>query len=723
VSALTIARRELLAYLRSPVSYGVAALFLLVQGWSFWLYVELLSSRDVPHGAVMRYFFGGTFLFWLFFMFLVATITMRLIAEEKRMGTIEPLLTAPVEAGSVITGKYLGALGFFAALWVPTLVYSVLLWRYGAAPDPGPVLAGYVGTLLVGASAIAVGLAASSVTSSQVLAAALAFVGLSALLLVGAVGDTLVRAGLWSRVLAHINLFRHMEDFGRGVIDTRPIVYHLSLVGLALLAASRALALRKRRFDLWLALGIALAANVLAARHYARADLTRGKTFAISDKTTQVIGALTQPVDVLVFMIPQGSDASDLFADVRELLERARQASPHLRVEYLDVDREPDRLRTVGKQYGITGDDLASGVVVVTSKGQSRHLLRDDLADYDWLHADEGRQPRMTAWKGEQALLSAILAVTEEKAKSVCFTAGHGEPALDDDEGLGAFAEALRRDHYQVTTRDLSTAKASAIPASCDLTVVVQPEHAWGRTDADELARLLERGGRLLVLLGPSYDAQVTRFEPIGIEDTLERWGASLRHNVVVDEPRLRGSEIAFAVSQGYSDHPIVARFAGRRTLWSDVREVRPINRTGIEARELVRTTDAGWGEVGSGLWKPVPELAFDPATDAKGPLPIGVAVTRTDGTGKGARLVVLGSSQIALGRQALGYNRDLLLSSVAWLLDQSPKVSVGPRAVEHARLQLNDAQLRRVLITCVLVMPLGSLAFGCLVWWRRRRA
>jgi ABC-type uncharacterized transport system involved in gliding motility auxiliary subunit len=136
-----------------------------------------------------------------------------------------------------------------------------------------------------------------------------------------------------------------------------------------------------------------------------------------------------------------------------------------------------------------------------------------------------------------------------------------------------------------------------------------------------------------------------------------------------------------------------------------------------------VRTSEAGWGEAGFGLWKPIPELAFDAATDTKGPLPIAVAAERTEGTGKGARLVVLGSSQLAIGREMIGYNRDFLLSTVAWLLGQTPKVSVGPRAVEHLRLRLDDAQLRRVLLTYVLWLPLGALALGGLVWWRRRRA
>src|SRR5262249_41694886 len=141
MKALVVARRELAAYFVSPISYLVATLFLLVQGYSFWLFLSILNSRPVQHGAVMQYFFGGTVLFWLSAMFPPSVITMRLIAEERRSGTIEPLLTAPVSERSIILGKYLGCLGFYAAMWLPTLLYVVLLRSYapaGAGPDAGP---------------------------------------------------------------------------------------------------------------------------------------------------------------------------------------------------------------------------------------------------------------------------------------------------------------------------------------------------------------------------------------------------------------------------------------------------------------------------------------------------------------------------------------------------------------------------------------------------------
>src|SRR6185503_7448106 len=113
--------------------------------------------------------------------------------------------------------------------------------------DPGPILAGYLGTLLVGGSAIALGLLFSTLTRNQILAAVLSFVTLALLLLVGALGDALVRSGPWAGALQYINLFRHMDDFGRGIVDSRHVIYHLSIVAVALFFATRALELKRGR--------------------------------------------------------------------------------------------------------------------------------------------------------------------------------------------------------------------------------------------------------------------------------------------------------------------------------------------------------------------------------------------------------------------------------------------------------------------------------------------
>ena len=144
---LAIARREWAGYFRTPAGWAVLALFLLLQGIVFWMFVQFLGRPDAPPGGVMEFFFGGTILYWIALGLLATVVPMRLIAEELRTGTIEPLLTAPVSPGEVVVGKWLAALGFYLAAWAPTLLYLLYLRRVGAALEPGPIVAGYLGTL------------------------------------------------------------------------------------------------------------------------------------------------------------------------------------------------------------------------------------------------------------------------------------------------------------------------------------------------------------------------------------------------------------------------------------------------------------------------------------------------------------------------------------------------------------------------------------------------
>jgi ABC-type uncharacterized transport system involved in gliding motility auxiliary subunit len=478
----------------------------------------------------------------------------------------------------------------------------------------------------------------------------------------------------------------------------------------------------KPRFlvEIVLLTAIVVLLNYLGARHYLRSDWTRGHTFLLSDKSQQLIRALDKDVEVIVFLQPSGEYANDLYSDVHELLERARKYSPRLHVEYVDIDRELERTAMVGKKYKVFEDDLRDGVIVVASGEQSKFITREELAEYDWAAAQPNQPAPMKAWKGEAALDQALEAVTDEHAPNVCFVSGHGEPSIESFAAgdYGDFAEELRRDHQLPRAITLDR----GVPGDCDVVVLAGPQQLVPAADVIELSKYLERGGKLLALIGPTLDAEVSRFVDVGIEPMLERWGAALGRDVVVDEPRLRGSVVAFAVTEGYDEHPITRGLHGRRTLWTDTREVRPVSKPGIDARPLVHSSDASWGETDLAIYRAAGEARFDPARDAKGPLALGVAVERTAGTGKGARLVVLGSDELPGNRELLAYNRDLLLSSLAWLEARTPKIAVGPRPTEHLHLSLDDRQLSRVFLLCVILMPLLALLVGGGVFWLRRK-
>lgn len=246
-NTLTLLRRELAGYFFVPLGWIVLALFLLVQGYVFFLVAELLSGPLAPHGSPMQLFFGGTYSYWLVLIFVSAAIATRLLAEEQRAGTIDLLLSAPITEAQLVAGKYLAALLFFAALWLPTAFYVLLLARLsgGQTLDPGPILAGYLGTLLVGAAFLAIGTLASALVSHQLLAALLTFGALVLLLLVGPL-ELFVRSETLRAVIAHLDLFEQLDEYARGIVDARRVVLDLSIVAFCLVCATKRLEGRRR---------------------------------------------------------------------------------------------------------------------------------------------------------------------------------------------------------------------------------------------------------------------------------------------------------------------------------------------------------------------------------------------------------------------------------------------------------------------------------------------
>ena len=237
--------RELQATFFSPLAYAVATFFLLINGYVFWFIVSYLNNPQAAIGAPLELFFGQTVFFWLVLLFITPVGTMRALAEERRSGTIEVLMTAPVTAGQVVVGKYLAALAFFACLWLPTLAYVGIVAYHGEV-DWGPIASGYLGTIGVGALFLAVGIFASCLARNQIVAAVLTFAVLIVLFTFGLL-ENLVNQELAKEVFGYLDLWRHMEEFSKGIVDTRHLVYYLSSIGFFLFLATQALETRKWR--------------------------------------------------------------------------------------------------------------------------------------------------------------------------------------------------------------------------------------------------------------------------------------------------------------------------------------------------------------------------------------------------------------------------------------------------------------------------------------------
>jgi ABC-2 type transport system permease protein len=222
-----IYKRELFAFFVTPLAWVLICVFLLVQGMHFYLLVDHFSNL------------GEVASDHLILFLLVPAMTMRLFSEERRSGTIESLMTAPVSSAGVVLAKYAAALTTYVAMWAPTALYIVILQRTGEV-DWHVAAASYLGVLLVGAGYLSVGLLMSALTKSQFLALVMTAMVILALFILG-IAEFVTREGTALHdICAYVSVWAQMNDFASGIVDTRRLAFNASLVVLPLFLTTRA---------------------------------------------------------------------------------------------------------------------------------------------------------------------------------------------------------------------------------------------------------------------------------------------------------------------------------------------------------------------------------------------------------------------------------------------------------------------------------------------------
>lgn len=236
-----ILKRELLGLFVTPVAWVAGTAFLLVQGLHFYAVVASFAAQQQVASAdagPVQSFFGGTVFLYLPLFFVCPLLTMRSFAEERRSGTIEPLLTAPVTAAGVVLGKYAAVLSTYVAMWAPTAVYMVIADTHGAV-DWHVVASGYLAVFAVGAGYLSIGLCTSAMSRSQLSAAIMSGMAIIGLFIVG-MGEFFLAEGAAKEVCSYLSVWTQMNDFSRGIVDTRRLVLDATTVALPLFITVRA---------------------------------------------------------------------------------------------------------------------------------------------------------------------------------------------------------------------------------------------------------------------------------------------------------------------------------------------------------------------------------------------------------------------------------------------------------------------------------------------------
>ncbi len=247
MNTLTIARKELTSYFRSPIAYGVMAFFALIAGYFFYASVIYFVRRGIESSMmgqsfpmdmnefVVRPFFSNV---GVIALFLIPMITMRLFAEEKRTGTIELLLTSPIRDWEIILGKFIGALALYTALLVISGLSMLMLFAYGK-PDWKPILVGYLGLLLQGAALLAIGTFISNCTKNQIVAGVAGFAVCLMLWILSWVSE--FGTSIPERVMSYIAVTSHFDSFSKGVLDSKDILYYVSVIFVGLFLTARSM--------------------------------------------------------------------------------------------------------------------------------------------------------------------------------------------------------------------------------------------------------------------------------------------------------------------------------------------------------------------------------------------------------------------------------------------------------------------------------------------------
>lgn len=244
-NVLAIGGKELRGYFASPIAWAIIGMFAFIFGWFYTAYLDFVVRNNLQaqfgggppstnvNMDMIRPLLGNLN---IIFLFIMPMVTMRTYSEEKRTGTIELLLTSPLTDAEIIVGKFLGAMGLYAAMMAVTLVYFGLLFFYGN-PEIRPLVVNYLGVFLMGGCFVAIGLFISSLTKNQIVAAVGTFIIMLFLWVVSWMADS---AGpTLGGLLSYLSITEHFDDFAKGVLDTKHIVYYASVISFGLFLTAK----------------------------------------------------------------------------------------------------------------------------------------------------------------------------------------------------------------------------------------------------------------------------------------------------------------------------------------------------------------------------------------------------------------------------------------------------------------------------------------------------
>jgi hypothetical protein len=464
---------------------------------------------------------------------------------------------------------------------------------------------------------------------------------------------------------------------------------------------------------------ILLFINWFAFKHHKQFDFSRDHKYALSQRTKQFVDSLSKPIKLIVFMNVQ----SPLQNDVDNLVNEYRNARPKLiSIESVDPFRNLTRATEIQAKYKLAQQE---NVLIVDCDGHTKIIRDEQMADVDEGNPMFGQPPKITAFKGEQAVTSALIEVTENKKSTVYYLRGHGEPDVKlAGSPLELVGQLLDAEH--IALQELNLLNVEVMPEDTGAVMILGPSYDLTEREIKLLGDYWEKSGRILALLNP--DAQTPR-----LHEFLGRVG------IRPDDDRLMALGTISGVTRVIRN--VVAEFVGASPITKQLADVNTIffgstqslslnpevvRAANVKLEPLLQPVKGFWGEAD---YKNLDESAtpsFEDGKDKKDPLVIAASVEKgAVGDQRvqlgSARMIVVGNS-LFIRRDALTQaNASLFVSSLNWLLAREQLIGIAPKPIKTYTLNLPESQVATIMWVSTLAVPGFFAVVGVLVWLRRR--
>ncbi len=470
-----------------------------------------------------------------------------------------------------------------------------------------------------------------------------------------------------------------------------------------------------------LVLFLAAMVNSFAFKHYRRWDFSRDQKYALSDKTKRFLDTLKGKMRITVFFSP----STPITADVQNLLTEYQYAGKgKIDIEQIDPERNLSRAKELFDKYKVVTDE---SLLVLDYDGRSKTVKASEMADIDQSGMAFGEGPRIAAFKGEQAITSAMIDLVEGKKKKLGYITGHKEPALSAPTSPISLVKTFI-ENENIEFQELNLLDQPAIPADVNAVMIVGPQYDFSDREMKLMRDFWDKTGRILVLLDPAANTPKLRafLDEIGVKVNNDRLMVFVRTGI--EELALTRDVQAHFLG----DSPVTKRLADVRAIFvggtsSITLNPNRVRAANIRLEPLIQAEKSYFAETD---YNTDNQVKLQEDAKKAGNEPLTIAASAEKGGSGDARVQVNSSRLVAISNAAFVQDNaimqdqaalDFVSGAVNWLLSREQLIGIAPKIPKPLTFSLDPDALRQLRWILLILMPLIPAAIGTVVWWQRR--